>query len=115
MTMRPVPESAATRCASWRFRGVRARRRLCERGLVLVGGRPGVPGLKLRAGQEIVLLPDPGQKTAEAIALQIAGTRSADARGEHPFVVHAENGIAALFKPAGLHSCGPFGERRTQP
>lgn len=89
--------------------GVRARRRLCERGLVLVGGRPGVPGLKLRAGQEIVLLPDPGQKTAEAIALQIAGTRSADARGEHPFVVHAENGIAALFKPAGLHSAALSG------
>ena len=57
----PSPEQEAARPGLFALAdlGLRARRRLCDRSLVLVNGKPGIPGLKLRAGQEIIILPDP--------------------------------------------------------
>lgn len=52
---RKPPGPTCSRCRS----RPSARRRLCDRSLVLVNGKPGIPGLKLRAGQEIIILPDP--------------------------------------------------------
>ena len=84
--------------------GVRARRRLCDRGLVLVGGRPGTPGLKVRAGQSIVLLADPEQELASSLVRRISQKANEVPTENQPFIVHSENGLAALFKPAGMHS-----------
>ncbi len=71
--------------------GLRARRRLCDRALVLVNGKPGIPGLKLRAGQEVCILPDP-ERTED-------GTECEEAT-----VVLRDGGLVALAKPAGLHT-----------
>ncbi len=73
-------------------RGVRTRRRLCACGLVRVQGRPAAMGLKVRAGQEITL------------RLPAAATPPDPAERQLPFVVHTKNNLAALFKPAGLHT-----------
>ncbi len=70
--------------------GLRARRRLCDRSLVLVNGKPGIPGLRLRAGQEVLILPDP-----DAVS---------DAAGDAPELAFKEGGLAALYKPAGMHT-----------
>lgn len=76
--------------------GLRARRRLCERSLVLVNGKPGIPGLKVRAGQEILILPEPGPEAALP-------------EGEDAGLVREENGLAALYKPAGMHTAALAG------
>lgn len=89
--------------------GVRARRRLCDRGLILVEGRPGTPGLKVRAGQRIVLLTDPEQGLACSLARQLAQKADEVPAENQPFIVHNENGLAALFKPAGMHSAALAG------
>ncbi len=88
-------------------RGVRARRRLCERRLILVEGRPAAPGLKLRTGQRIVLLPDPAGISVPA-SLPVS-EKVGELPERRPFVVHGENGLAALFKPAGMHSAALAG------
>ncbi len=75
-------------------RGLRARRRLCDRSLVLVNGKPGIPGLKLRVGQEITILPDP-----EGAVLP----------EDAPSLVYKDDGIAALYKPAGMHTAALAG------
>ena len=82
--------------------GLRAKRRLCERGLVLVAGHRGTPGLKLRSGQRVVLLSDPARQLACTVVESLA--QSDEPEACRPFVVHDENGLAALFKPAGMHS-----------
>lgn len=75
--------------------GLRARRRLCDRSLVLVNGKPGIPGLRLRAGQEVLILPDP-----DAVS---------DAAGDAPELVFKEGGLAALYKPVGMHTAALAG------
>ena len=52
------------------------------------------PGLKLRAGQEIIILPDP-----EGAALP----------EDAPSLVYKDGGIAALYKPAGMHTAALAG------
>ena len=92
----PSPEQQAARPDLFALadRGLRARRRLCDRSLVLVNGKPGIPGLKLRAGQEITILPDP-----EGAALP----------EDAPSLVYKDDGIAALYKPAGMHTAALAG------
>ena len=92
----PSPEQQAARPDLFALadRGLRARRRLCDRSLVLVNGKPGIPGLKLRAGQEITILPDP-----EGAVLP----------EDAPSLVYKDDGIAALYKPAGMHTAALAG------
>lgn len=96
MLASPSPEQQAARPDLFALadRGLRARRRLCDRSLVLVNGKPGIPGLKLRAGQEITILPDP-----EGAALP----------EDAPSLVYKDDGIAALYKPAGMHTAALAG------
>lgn len=61
---------------------------------MLVNGKPGIPGLKLRAGQEIIILPDP-----EGAAIP----------EDAPSLVYKDGGIAALYKPAGMHTAALAG------
>lgn len=70
--------------------GLRARRRLCERGAVLVDGTPARPGFRVHAGQQISLVctrdrwdPEPLTRVSEV------------SRSGH---------IAVLYKPLGLHT-----------
>lgn len=79
--------------------GLRLRRRLIESGRVLLDGHPATPGVRVHAGQEIRLLP---QTKPEAPL---------------PRLVHAHGGLAAVFKPVGVHSArvaggGPSLEER---
>lgn len=92
----PSPEQEAARPGLFALAdlGLRARRRLCDRSLVLVNGKPGIPGLKLRAGQEIIILPDP-----EGAAIP----------EDAPSLVYKDGGIAALYKPAGMHTAALAG------
>ena len=92
----PSPEQEAARPGLFALAdlGLRARRRLCDRSLVLVNGKPGIPGLKLRAGQEIIILPDP-----EGAALP----------EDAPSLIYKDGGIAALYKPAGMHTAALAG------
>ncbi|MEI3479085.1 MAG: pseudouridine synthase [Bilophila sp.] len=94
----PSPEQRAQRPELFALaeKGLRARRRLCERSLVLVGGKPGIPGLKVRAGQDILILPEPEAETALSEA-------------EDAGLVREENGLTALYKPAGMHSAALAG------
>lgn len=68
--------------------GLRGRRRLCAEGRVLVNGRPGSEAAKVRPGDVLSL--------ADAA---VAGAASAAAR-----VIRMGEHLAALDKPAGLHS-----------
>lgn len=92
----PSPEQEAARPDLFALAdlGLRARRRLCDRSLVLVNGKPGIPGLKLRAGQEIIILSDP-----EGAAIP----------EDAPSLVYKDGGIAALYKPAGMHTAALAG------
>lgn len=86
--------------------GLRARRRLCERGLVLVGRKTGTPGTKVRAGQEITLLSD---SEGAAATGALSNTALPDARlaisaPESVCLVANDVELAAVFKPAGLHT-----------
>lgn len=74
--------------------GLRARRRLCDRSLVLVNGKPGIPGLKLRAGRKSSSCP----------------TRKWRGHTEgRSVLVYKDGGIAALYKPAGMHTAALAG------
>ena len=73
--------------------GLRVRRRLCERGLVLVNEKTAAPGLKLRAGQTISVL-QPSQPSSAA----------ADLFADTVRIVREDKGLCAVFKPSGLHS-----------
>ena len=98
----PSPEQEAARPGLFALAdlGLRARRRLCDRSLVLVNGKPGIPGLKLRAGQEIIILPDP-----EGAAIP----------KDAPSLVYKDGGIAALYKPAGMHTAALAGKPFPKP
>ncbi|EPR31640.1 pseudouridine synthase [Alkalidesulfovibrio alkalitolerans DSM 16529] len=68
--------------------GLRGRRRMCEKGMVLVDGAPRTPGYRVRAGQEVRLLTDElGSKTAGPL-----------------HIVAQDERYATLVKPEGLHS-----------
>lgn len=89
--------------------GLRGRRRLIEGGRVLVENRPAAPGLKLRSGQRITLLPeDAGPNSASADVHPVcAAASTADA--PHVPIIARTPGYAALNKPAGLHSAALAG------
>ncbi len=69
--------------------GLRGRRRLCGEGLVLVTGRPGHGAYKVRPGDVLRLAATDGVPDASGPSVRLVG------RGEH---------LAALDKPAGLHT-----------
>ena len=73
--------------------GLRLRRRLIESGRVHVEGRPATPGLKVRQGQRLDLLPD------EVSAKPLPKIR----------IVKRTMSFAALLKPAGMHSAAIAG------
>jgi len=77
--------------------GLRLRRRLIESGRVLVDGRGATPGLKVRQGQRLELLP--GEVSAGPTPEIAIAARTAR--------------YAALVKPAGMHSAAISG--RTEP
>lgn len=72
--------------------GLRGRRRLIENGRALVDGGPAQPGLRLRAGQTMAILPEPEGVDAPSVR-----------------VITATAGYAALDKPAGLNSAALAG------
>lgn len=72
--------------------GLRGRRRLCEIGRVLLNGRAGAPGVRVRAGQEVRLLEAETSHSSPGVTVV---ARSAD--------------YAVLSKPAGLHSAALSG------
>ena len=67
--------------------GLRHRRRLIETGQVLLQGRTASPGTRVRAGQEIRLTSVPEPEFPSGLR-----------------VVHEHGGLAAVCKPAGVHS-----------
>lgn len=71
--------------------GLRAARRMIERGLVDVQGHPGAAALRLRAGQAVAV------RGAEAAS-------SGDGGAALATLLKTGRGFAALVKPAGLHS-----------
>jgi len=74
--------------------GLRARRRLCASGAVLVNGRPGAKGLRVGLGDRIELLqPSEAERSVPKQALLSAVT-----------VIEQSPHYAALLKPPGLHS-----------
>lgn len=95
----PTPEQEAARpdLFSLADLGLRARRRLCDRSLVLVNDRPAIPGLRVRAGQKIRILSDP------------EGSQTTPADADAPGVVTRDGGLVALYKPAGLHTASLAG------
>ncbi len=99
----PTPEQQAERPDLFALAdlGLRARRRLCDRSLVLVNGKPGIPGLRLRAGQEIRILPDPEAQAQDSMP------------EDAPCVVLRDEGLAAVYKPAGLHTSALAGSLAT--
>lgn len=70
--------------------GLRARRRLCERGAVLVDGHPARPGFRVRAGQQISLIHTRDRWDLEPLTRVAEVARS-------PYIV-------TLYKPLGLHT-----------
>lgn len=80
--------------------GLRGRRRLCEAGRVLLDGRPAGAAAKGRAGQELALIP---VAAGEGAGAEEARGASADVTDTARFVGQGA-GLAALYKPAGLHT-----------
>lgn len=78
--------------------GLRGRRRLCEAGRVLLDGRPAGAAARARAGQELSLAPLSGAEAPLAVS---AGNPYPEAVAR---LVGKAGGLAALYKPAGLHS-----------
>ncbi|MBI5519754.1 MAG: RluA family pseudouridine synthase [Desulfovibrio sp.] len=85
--------------------GLRLRRRLIEAGRVLVEGRPAPAGLRLRAGQRIILLPNEPDVPEPARPGEGGGAFAA----RDVAVVERTQDYAALDKPAGLHSAALAG------
>jgi 23S rRNA pseudouridine1911/1915/1917 synthase len=77
--------------------GLRGRRRLCGRGLVLINGRPGREARKVRAGDTVEILAN--------------GLSPARYEGSDPprLLARAEH-LAALYKPAGMHTVSLAGK-----
>ncbi|MDD6088078.1 MAG: pseudouridine synthase [Desulfovibrionaceae bacterium] len=75
-------------------RGLRGRRRLCEKGLIVVNGRTVDPGLRVRSGDAISLLHN--IECDPALFLKIR-------------YIQSSNGFTAFFKPSGLHSASLSG------
>ena len=71
--------------------GLRARRRLCEAGLVRVNGICRPPAYKLKGGEEVRLEPDDAAGSADNVAAR-------------PYVLWRNECLAVLFKPSGWHS-----------
>jgi len=68
--------------------GLRGRRRLCDDGAVLVNGRPARASFKLKWGDRVEILDDPVRSVGSPL----------------PVVQSVGRNLAALFKPAGLHT-----------
>lgn len=75
--------------------GLRLRRRLCDDGRVLVGGKERKPGYKVRAGQTVEILEGEEYMTPAMMGLKI--------------VAH-NGGFAAVSKPGGVHSAAIAGK-----
>jgi len=73
--------------------GLRLRRRYCDEGLVQVNGRNRKPGYKVHSGQEIRVQFPKSQHTLPEVE-----------------IVHQAGPIAALFKPAQVHSASIVGK-----
>lgn len=79
--------------------GLRIRRRLWQTHAVLLDGHPARPGTRVRAGQRVELRP------LGAAMPAAGGMRPSDA----PRVLTETGGLAALYKPGGLHSASIAG------
>ena len=105
--------------------GLRGRRRLCDEGRVLLDGRPARPSVKVRAGEALVLLAvssspqgSPEDSPEDSSKKQLPENQSpppADAAhgglpGDGPpRLLCSGAGLAAVYKPAGLHSAALAG------
>lgn len=79
--------------------GLRARRRACREGLVLLNGRPVNPALKVRPGQELRL---------DAALLNAPEPPSSMVDTE-PTIVHRSDDLMLLAKPSCLHTAALAG------
>ena len=77
--------------------GLRARRRLCGEGLVLVDGRVAAAGLRVRAGQRLELAEGAGGEVVPP-----SEPAEAACAPDRPRLIVRGVALAALFKPAGL-------------
>lgn len=75
--------------------GLRLRRRLCDEGVVTVNGRPAKASLKMREGMDVVVTP------SEDVS------PSPDDLGI--YVVDIQDGLAAVYKPQGVHTASIAG------
>jgi len=75
--------------------GLRYRRRLCDEGRVLVGGKPRTPGYKVRAGQDVEISVSSDCATCKELGLR---------------VVKCGSEFAAVCKPGGVHSATVSGK-----
>ena len=78
--------------------GLRARRRLCEEGHVLLNGRAVSAGVRVRAGQCLAIaLAEEAETASPARSDKVSG-----AADDGPRLIARSANLAALYKPAGL-------------
>ncbi len=88
--------------------GLRARRRLCEEGHVLLNGRPASPAARVREGQRLAIaLVEDGT----AAVLPAAPDKAAPS-DDGPRLIARNAVLAALYKPAGLPTVRLAGSSR---
>lgn len=75
--------------------GLRHRRRLCDEGMVLIGGREAKAGYKVRAGQVITIKENSPVKTASEVGVHVVAQSSS---------------FGAVYKPGGVHSAALEGK-----
>ncbi len=102
--------------------GLRARRRVCENGLVLVNGKMRDSGYKVKSGDTLQTQPGlPENFPTHQAGQQKMPAQRAPAHVSAvphlvphmaPHVVHVQPPFAALFKPAGLHSAHIIGSKQ---
>lgn len=97
--------------------GLRGRRRFCQSGRVLLDGRPALAADKAKAGQVLSLVHDSSQTDScqtdspdslQSNSLQLGKNLPKEslyaAMIDQVSLVKQESGIAAVFKPVGLHT-----------
>ena len=77
--------------------GLRARRRLCEEGLVRINGRVASPGLRVRAGQRLDIAGEVESEPASS-----PEPVRVDCAQDAPRLIERNSVLAAIYKPAGL-------------
>lgn len=86
--------------------GLRGRRRLCELGLATINGHAAPPSRKVRTGDIVSIPDDASAPIAGEVETHTAGRKDtpAPADGDEVCLVKRTPHLAALYKPAGMHT-----------